>query len=86
MNVLIPKGFRLIAKTDIQGTGAVVKGYKNPENGRFYFTIKYWWNENGEVQEREIGAGPFEKRLLDPLRTTISDVLSGPNNFIEERE
>jgi len=70
MIALKPKGFKLIALTQMVGTGGVtVKGYFNSDTKQVWFLVV------DPATEREMPFGPIEMRCLETLATTIRDVM-----------
>ena len=85
----IPKGFKLVAVTELSGTGGTtVRAYVNPERREVYLRISYVILVPGikVIEERELSLGPVPFRLLESIQTTLTDVADmrgGPLRFLE---
>jgi len=84
MKALRPRGFKLIAVTEMTGTGGVeAKAYFNPD------TKKVWFLVSDPATEMELPFGPIDMRCLDTLATTIRDVLEmggKPVSYLSEEK
>lgn len=71
MNLFVPDGYNLIAKTEISGT--CVKCYYNPTEQKVFFVVEYLSYEY-EAKQKWVSFGPLPKTTLEPLSITIKDV------------
>ena len=72
---LIPKGFRLVAKTDHMHS--VCEAYFNPDEKQFFFKIQY------APDDREWGFGPipYHPGLYECIMITFRDVFEAKGLF-----
>lgn len=86
MNIFIPEGYNLIAKTEMPGTsGTIVRAYFNPTEQKIFFSVEYL-AYSFEAQQKYMSFGPLPKATLEPLLVTIRDVLDMPVPiFIEDK-
>jgi hypothetical protein len=82
MKALIPNGFRLVALSEMPGTGSVAaKAFYNADRNQVFFVVV------DPSTESEFALGPMETRVLKSLDNVIKDILemSGrPLAYIDE--
>lgn len=71
MELLIPKGYKLIASSELPGTGNVIaSAYYNEEVERIYFTL------SDPITGDKFAFGPVQKRVLTTLQNVLNDVVA----------
>lgn len=82
MKALVPTGFRLVALSELPGTGSVVgKAYYHEDRKSVFFVVI------DPVTGSEFPIGPMEMRVLKTLDNVIKDMLemgNRPVTYIEE--
>lgn len=82
MKALVPKGHKLIALSELPGTGGVIgKAYYNPERKTVFFVII------DPVTDSEFPFGPMETRVLKTMDNVVKDIIEmgdKPVHYIEE--
>lgn len=83
MNLFVPNGYKLVAKTEISGT--CTKCYYNPECQKVFFIVEYL-NFEYEAQQKWLSFGPVPKATLECFAITLKDVIEmNTPMFIEDK-
>lgn len=80
MRALIPAGYKLIAVSQLTGTGgAEAKAYYHAEFKKLYIVLYY---SSRELKQQQLAFGPVDTIYIDTLKHLISDIAEMKGNSI----